>query len=159
MGLRGFQKQSEETARMKGTFRKDRYVKKDKKIDGLEYLESIPKPSESLNEDGKRYWNNTLNHLIKNGFLIAKIDLFAFEQLCYKYQLLIEFTKEMNEKGQTYVNKAGKVRISPYVKMYSETLKAYLSMSRMFGLTPSSRENLHSKPEESEEDLFMLFHL
>lgn len=153
MGLRGFERQSEATAKMKGTFRKDRYVKNENKIEGLEYLVSVPEPPKTLNEDGIRYWNTTLNYLIQNDFLIAKIDLYVFEQLCYNYQLLMEFTKEMIENGQTYIDNKGKVRISPYVRMYSETFKTYLSLARMFGLTPASRENLHSKPKESDNDL------
>jgi P27 family predicted phage terminase small subunit len=159
MGLRGKFQQSEAEAKLKGTFRKDRYSNKQERIEGLTYLDSLPEAPDTLNEDGKRYWNTTLGNLIQNDYLIAKIDLYVFTQLCYNYQLLMEFTKEMNEKGQTYIDNKGKVRISIYVRMYSETFKAYLSVARMFGLTPASRENLHSKPEISKKDLLKDFQL
>ena len=159
MGLRGKFQQSESEAKLKGTFRKDRYSNKQERIEGLNYLDSLPEAPDTLNEDGKRYWNTTLGNLIQNNYLIAKIDLYVFAQLCYNYQLLMEFTKEMNEKGQTYIDNKGKVRISIYVRMYSETFKTYLSIARMFGLTPASRENLHSKPEESKKELLKDFQL
>jgi len=159
MGKRGFQQQSEDTARMKGTYRKDRYVKKETKIEGLIYLESVPAPPDSLNNDGKRYWNTTLNGLIKEGALIAEIDLYLFETLCYNYQLLMEFEKEMREKGQYYTDNKGKTRVSPLLGMYSRTFRMFLTTSKMFGLTPASRANIKIKPKEEENDLLKYFSL
>lgn len=159
MGLRGKYQQTEAEAKNKGTFRKDRYANKQARIEGLTYLDCVPEAPDTLNEDGKRYWNTTLGDLIQNDYLIAKIDLYVFTQLCYNYQLLNECERKMSKEGQTYTDNKGKEKVSPYVKMYSETFKMYLSIARMFGLTPASRGNLHSKPEESNKDLLNDFQL
>jgi len=142
MGLRGFQKQSEATARKKGTYRKDRY-KSPERIEGFIYLESIPEPPSLLNEHGVNYWNTTLNGLLESGALIATVDLYLFTDLCYLWQSMAECTEKINEHGYTITDHKGIEKVSPYYKTYIRLNKSFISLSKMFGLTPVSRSILN----------------
>jgi len=132
MGKRGFVRQPEAIAKMKGTYRKDRYNNSTVNVIGLEYLDHVPEPPKHLNEEGINYWNTSLSHLIKIKFLIAKVDLYIFADLCYNYQLIIECINKLElSKGSLGKN--------PYQSILNKSIKTYLGLCREFGLTPSSR--------------------
>ena len=82
-GKRGFATQPETIAKCKGTYRKDRYIKDNEKIEGLTYLDHVPDPPEYLNKVGTEFWNTNLTYLIQFDGLMTELDLPIFSEFCY----------------------------------------------------------------------------
>ena len=152
-GKRGICTQPEAIAKLKGTYRKDRYKKEGQKIEGLEYLDHVPEPPEYLNKIGIEFWNTNLEYLIQVNELIATIDLYLFAELCYKWQSMAECTAKINEFGIMVTDNKGKVRESVYYKTYIRMNKTFLEISRHFGMTPSSRGNMNFEPKKPEPEI------
>ncbi|MCE7997061.1 MAG: phage terminase small subunit P27 family [Roseivirga sp.] len=149
MGSRGPSKKPRQILENKGSrVRKDRYPDKgsvmtpspggaEKKID------SLIKPPSHLTLGAKKEWNkvapflleNDMSHEIFNGML---------EAYCYNLDLCRQMQKHLKKKsvGYTYsvTNKYGDEQwyIRPEVKVYNDALSHVKSISRDFGLTPSS---------------------
>jgi P27 family predicted phage terminase small subunit len=154
MGKRGVAKQPMAIAKLKQTFRKDRYKNNMENIE-IGYLESIPEPPTNLKKDGIIFWHTILGELIKVNGLMAFTDLPAFGRLCYYYQIMIECDVIIEKVGKTIIDKNGIEKINPNWQISNDAYKNYIALSREFGLTCSSRANIKIEPKKIDEDDYL----
>ena len=158
MGKRGFIKQPEAIARLKNTWRKDRY-KNNMETTEQNYLKSIPQPPPFLNGDGLELWNTMLVELILIDGLMTNKDLPEFGILCLHYQNMIESDRILQEKGKTITDTNGKSRTRPEWNIFNDSFKNYNLLCRNFGLDPASRSNIKLQSKVIEDDPLKAFSL
>lgn len=151
----GPQVQPAAIAKLKGTYREDRY-KDQLAEDGLVFLSRVPEPPEILNEDGKYFWNSILTQGVAISGYIAVQDIFIFEELCFTYQQMSAAKKDIKKSGNTNVDENGNRHKSIAYIIYKEALKDFGVLCREFGLSPSSRTGMKiaTRGENKEADKY-----
>jgi P27 family predicted phage terminase small subunit len=123
-------------------------------------LESLPPVPETLNDYGRRLWEEAGPELLSIG-VITSVDLAAFEQMCIRHGNAMELYDHMTVR--TELNKSGKavkkrIPLSEYMggrnlqsmpeySAYRNESQAAITYMINFGMTPASR-NKFSVPKD-----------
>ena len=119
-----------------------------------------PKPPGWLAPAAKKMWKHLAPQLETLGLLTA-IDGPAMEAVCQSYATWVEcekfvknngFTIEIqkeNDKGEIYTSY---LQQRPEVSIGNKALHAFKAFCSEFGLTPSSRSKINTKPFEEDDD-------
>lgn len=118
--------------------------------------EELLKPPAYLSKYAKKEWKRIAPLLLKNG-LLTEADVSALAAYCQAYHKWIESEKLIRTYGYTDVTDKGNVIQRPEVGIANKSMDEMLKFGREFGLTPSSRTNLHIAKPEDVSDPFMTF--
>ncbi len=88
---------------LKGTLEKSRVLENEMKVS---VINEIPEPSEDLNEEGRKIWENVCHELKRNGIL-STVDLDLVESYCQEMAMYKHATRQLKNKGAVYKLKLG----------------------------------------------------
>lgn len=122
----------------------------------FEKTDEILKPPAFLSSYGKREWKRISPMLVKNN-LLTDADITTLAAYCQAYNRWIEAEKAIRTYGMTCVTDKGNIIQRPEVGIANKAMSEMVKYAKEFGLTPSSRANLHIDKQEEQEDPFMTF--
>jgi P27 family predicted phage terminase small subunit len=109
----------------------------------------IPSPPEHLSQRALAAWGSLATRLDRLG-LLTELDAFALEQLCENYGEILECRDDVRKFGRYAVVKATNGELveksRPSVAHLSDAERRFRAMMAEFGLTPSSRTRIETKP-------------
>lgn len=116
--------------------------------------EENAKPPAYLSAYAKKEWKRIVPLLQKNK-LLTDADIPMLAAYCQAYSRFIESEKLIRAHGFTAVTDKGNVIQRPEVGISNKAMEEMLKFGREFGLTPSSRAQLHVENADAEADPFM----
>ncbi len=124
-----------------------------------EIEKELPKPPAFLSTYAKKEWKRIAPVLHDMG-LLTKADYAALAGYCQCYDRWVTAEKTIRakmkaNKGQlTFATESGYVQQIPEIGISNQAMKEMRNFAKEFGLTPSSRTNLHvEKPLEETDPL------
>ena len=118
-----------------------------------ECSDEIINPPPFLSRYAKKEWKRIIPLLKKNG-IISDVDVNTLAAYCQSYHRWIEAEKAVRTYGLTTVTDKGNIIQRPEVGIANKAMEAMVKYAKEFGLTPSSRTNLHIKtPDEVDDPL------
>jgi len=109
----------------------------------------IPMAPEHLSLGAKAAWDSISVQLDEIGVL-TKVDHLALEELCENRAEILDLRKVIKDEGrfQTVITKNGDQRKihHPAWTQLADAEKRYFSKLENFGLTPSGRSRVHTRP-------------
>ena len=136
---------------MIGTYRKD----KDGDPNSLpvQKLSSneIPSAPDTLNDYGRRLWYSVLEEYTTLEVVAKNLDLPIFEKYCYLMQELNGLEKELKDEGYLTQGAYSEVQ-NPKFNIYMKIFDQCLKISKEYGFTPASRQNLRINQEKIDKD-------
>lgn len=118
--------------------------------------DELLKPPSFLSRYAKKEWKRIAPLLLKNK-LLTDADVSALAAYCQAYHRWIEAEKLIRTYGYTSITDKGNIVQRPEVSIANKAMDAMIKYGKEFGLTPSSRTNLHIENPEEAEDPFMNF--
>lgn len=118
--------------------------------------DELLKPPAYLSKYAKKEWKRIAPLLLKTK-LLTEADVSALAAYCQAYHRWIENEKLIRTYGYTTVTDKGNIIQRPEVGIANKAMDSMLKFAREFGLTPSSRTNLHVQDPDKEKDPFMDF--
>jgi P27 family predicted phage terminase small subunit len=123
---------------LKGTLEKSRVLENEMKVS---VINEIPEPSEDLNEEGRKIWENVCYELKRNGIL-STVDLDLVESYCQEMAMYKHATRQLKNKGAVYKSQSGYPMINPWQTIRNQALKSATNIGQLFGITPSARARI-----------------
>lgn len=114
------------------------------------------KPPAYLSKYAKKEWKRIAPLLLKNN-LLTEADISMLAAYCQAYHKWIENEKLIRTYGYTTVTDKGNIVQRPEVSIANKSMDEMIKVGKEFGLTPSSRTNLHIEKTEEVKDPFMEF--
>jgi P27 family predicted phage terminase small subunit len=137
-------KTSDETRRLRGTWRADR-------MRGRVLPPLIARSPRWLGEHGRWLWR-TLGPRLRALGRLTVLDRPAFELLCSAYEIARQAREALVENGVNLADTVhGGTKSNPAARVYLQAVGQVAQLAREFGLTPSSRERLSGIPAEDPE--------
>ena len=112
------------------------------------------KPPPYLSTYAKKEWKRIVPLLQKNK-LLTDADITMLAAYCQAYGRFVEAEKLIRANGYTTLTDKGNVIQRPEVGIANKAMEEMLKFGREFGLTPSSRTQLHVENPDAAEDPFM----
>ena len=122
----------------------------------FEKTDEILKPPSYLSTYAKKEWKRIAPMLIKNN-LLTDADITALAAYCQSYDDWINAEKAKRTYGTVFITDKGNVIQRPEVGIANKAKQEMRAWGKEFGLTPSSRSQLHIEKTEEVEDPFMTF--
>ena len=116
----------------------------------------VPESPSFLSRYAKKEWKRIAPIVHKNG-LLTDADINMLAGYCQAYHRWVECEKHIRAHGYTVVTDKGNIIQRPEVGIANKAMKEMRDFGKEFGLTPSSRANLHIEKQEEQEDPFMTF--
>lgn len=116
----------------------------------------VPEPPPFLSKYAKKEWKRLAPLLYKNK-LLTEADISALAAYCQSYHRWVEAEKLIRTYGYSSETDKGNIIQRPEVSIANKAMEMMLKYGKEFGLTPSSRSNLHIENPEEEKDPFMDF--
>lgn len=114
--------------------------------------ESEPKPPRSsfeppphLSIQARRFWAEAIQHLDSCG-VITTLDEAALAQYCEHFSIHQEALLLIRKNGLLVKNKRGLTHANPAIAIAHRTQEVLLKIMREFGMTPSSRTDIKTRP-------------
>ena len=118
--------------------------------------DEVPSPPSYLSTYAKKEWKRIAPLLHRNR-LLTEADISILAGYCQAYNRWIEAEKLIRTYGYTSETDKGNIIQRPEVGIANKALDEMLKYAKEFGLTPSSRANLHVENAEDVDDPFMQF--
>lgn len=121
-----------------------------------------PKPPSFLSTYAKKEWKRIVPVLMKVN-LLTEADYSALAAYCQCYDRWVSAEKAIrahakaNNGKYTFETESGYVQQIPEIGISNQAMKEMRNFAKEFGLTPSSRTNLHIEAPLEEEDPFVQF--
>lgn len=122
----------------------------------FEKTDEILKPPSYLSTYAKKEWKRIAPMLIKNN-LLTDADITTLAAYCQAYHRWIEAEKAIRIYGMVCKTDKGNIIQRPEVGIANKAMSEMVKYGKEFGLTPSSRSQLHIEKPEEAEDPFMTF--
>lgn len=151
MGVRGPKPKPTSIKLLEGNPGKRKINKNEPKY---ESSEELLKPLPFLSTYAKKEWKRIAPLLLKNK-LLTDADVSALGAYCQSYHRWIQAEKDVRAKGFTTVTSNGNVIQRPEVGIANKAMDQMIKYAKEFGLTPSSRRDLHIDNPEEEKNPFM----
>jgi P27 family predicted phage terminase small subunit len=152
MGKRGPNKLPAELKIARGTLRQHRDGHPDdmpvKKIEP----DSIPTAPEGLAEFGKSIWYSVLEEYSDKGVFAEKLDLPMFEKYCFMMEEMRRLEAELKVEGYLSQGAYSEVE-NPKFKVYNKLFDQAFKISKEYGFTPASRQNIRITQEQIKKDI------
>lgn len=122
----------------------------------FEKNDDILKPPSFLSTYAKKEWKRISPMLIKNN-LLTDADIATLAAYCQSYNRWIKAEKAIRTYGMVFTSDKGNIIQRPEVGIANKAMSEMVKYAKEFGLTPSSRSQLHIEKTEEVEDPFMTF--
>ena len=109
-----------------------------------------------LCREAKAEWARVVPQLVKLG-VIGRIDRAAMVAYCESWADYYAAVLAVRVDGKTFTTPQGYIAKNPMVTILNESRAAVLRFAQEFGLTPSARARVSSKPETGEGDPLSAF--
>lgn len=116
--------------------------------------EALLKPPPFLGTYGKKEWKRIAPLILKNK-LLTNADINTLAAYCQSYNRWVEAEKEVRIRGFTTETDKGNIIQRPEVGIANKAMENMVKFAKEFGLTPSSRVDLHAGNTEDVTDPFM----
>jgi P27 family predicted phage terminase small subunit len=108
---------------------------------------NLPCPKE-LQGEARSEWERVAPELAKNGVL-TRLDEKALLGYCVAWQRFVEAQVQIGDpKSHVLMTKSGYPILNPYLSIADKALDTMRKFAVEFGMTPSSRSNIHVVPED-----------
>jgi P27 family predicted phage terminase small subunit len=108
---------------------------------------NLPCPSQ-LQGEARSEWERVAPELARNGVL-TRLDEKALLGYCVAWQRFVEAQVQIAEpKSHVLMTKSGYPILNPYLTIADKALETMRRFAVEFGMTPSSRSNIHVAPED-----------
>lgn len=101
--------------------------------------------------DAKMFFKVTGQLLVKAGIL-TDLDRSLFTELALLYGDLKKLRRDLDELGFVIPDKQGSFKRNPAATAYKDLLIQYLRIGQKFGLSPSDRDKMDFKVDDTAED-------
>ena len=150
MGKRGPNKLPSELKLQRGTYRSYDGDPNSLPVEKLD-ADSIPSAPDTLNEYGSNLWYSVLAEYTTLKVVAANLDLPMFEKYCWMMQELHRIEGELKDEGYLTQGAYSEVQ-NPKFNIYMKFLDQCMKISKEYGFTPASRQNLRINQEKIDKD-------
>jgi P27 family predicted phage terminase small subunit len=114
--------------------------------------DTMPKCPSHLAKAAKKKWRELAPELHRLG-LLTIVDQMALAAYCQAWASWIEAEKHLEDEGRVIDTDYGQQQ-NPWVHVSAKAVKQMQSFGAEFGLSPSTRSRVNTKPESKHEDPF-----
>ena len=151
MGKRGPNKLPNELKLQRGTFRSNQDGDPNSLPVAKLKASEIPAAPVTLNEYGRTLWYSVLQEYTTLEVVSKNLDLPMFEKYCWMMQETQRLEQELMTEGYLTSGAYSEVQ-NPKFNVYMKLFDSCMKISKEYGLTPASRQNIRLNQERINKD-------